>query len=49
MKEFKAIPHKPYNNDNTVYVFKAKSFLDARHWIINNLDCSIEWTLLLNK
>ena len=27
------------------YEFKAWNIHEARHWIINHLDCSQEWTL----
>lgn len=27
------------------YTFRALTILDARHWIINHLDCSQEWIL----
>lgn len=27
------------------YTFKATNISDARHWVINHLDLSLEWTI----
>lgn len=32
------------NNLEERYEFKAEDAEDARHWVINHLDCSKEWT-----
>ena len=36
-------------NVNDVVNFKAETLTDARHWVINHLDCSKEWTLYLDE
>ena len=33
------------NKDNELYIKDFKSFSDCKHWIINTLDLSKEWTI----
>jgi len=45
MRIYKAFVKSGYMAGNEVH-FKAESMEDARHWIINNLDCSAEWKFI---
>lgn len=40
MKKFYAT-----SNTGTHYEFNASNISDARHWVINHLDLSQEWTI----
>ena len=42
MEKWKAVNRKDYNDS---YEFKAKDYEEAKHWVINHLDCSNEWTI----
>lgn len=33
-------------NPTERYEFQAKDTASARHWIVNHLDCSIEWQII---
>ena len=40
MKPFKYIA---ISNKGEAHIFSATSYREAKHWVINNLDCSQEW------
>ena len=42
MELFKAIPEKT----GTVYVFEALNFTEARHWVINHPDLSLNYSIV---
>ena len=42
MDKWKAVNR---NDLTESYEFRAKDAEDARHWVINHLDCSNEWTV----
>ena len=42
MKKFKAIPEKT----GDVYVFHARNYSEARQWVINHLDLSLNYSIV---
>ncbi len=42
MSKFKAVPEK----SGSVYVFGADDYIDARHWVINHLDLSNNYSVV---
>lgn len=40
MKQFTFVA---ISNKGEAHTFKSISSFEARHWVINNLDCSQEW------
>ena len=45
--EFIAIGISKYNDvKDTFRMFKADSFENARHYIINRFDCSLDWSYM---
>ncbi len=47
MNYFLAIPIFPYNRDLTQYEIRAENTDEARTKVINILDCSIQWLIVL--
>ena len=46
MAKFKAVPQK---QGQDVYVFHAKDYTDARHWVINHLDLNNNYSIVKIK
>tara|TARA_Y100000361_G_scaffold154161_1_gene178494 strand:- start:2342 stop:2506 length:165 start_codon:yes stop_codon:yes gene_type:complete len=50
MIEYIAIGKAKYiDNKNDVRVFKAENDFEARHYIINYFDSSLDWTYTINQ
>ena len=48
MKQYIAIGLAQYpDSKDTFKTFKAENYTEAKHYIINNFDCSLDWSFMV--